>query len=140
MNAVQHEGGELGEEIDRPRNAITLTLDIHQRFGQLEIYFEPTAAWSTKRQEYDVKKHGEYFLFVPVRRVFLEHGMKEIPSRRLLELHAACARVCHASGATEYIERINQDMKEGQVRADGSTDLGTLIMAGLVDKSGTLVP
>src|SRR4051794_37061240 len=30
-----------GVNIDRPYNALTLTHDLHQRFGDLNIYFEP---------------------------------------------------------------------------------------------------
>jgi hypothetical protein len=32
-----------GSEIDRPRNALTLTLDFHQLFGNFEVYFEAAA-------------------------------------------------------------------------------------------------
>jgi HNH endonuclease len=30
-----------GVDINRPRNAITLTYDFHQLFGNFEVYFEP---------------------------------------------------------------------------------------------------
>ena len=33
-----------GRDIDRPRNALTLSIDIHQGFGNFEIFFEPASA------------------------------------------------------------------------------------------------
>ena len=29
--------------IDKARNAITLSIDLHRRFGNFEVYFEPTS-------------------------------------------------------------------------------------------------
>lgn len=43
------------------------------------------------------------------------------PDPRLLALHAACARVAHMSGATGFIDQVEQDMEETKVLAyDGS--------------------
>lgn len=51
-----------------------------------------------------------------------------LPSPAYLELHAACCRVAHLSGAAEYIESIWSDMEDTQVlAADGSS--ATLIKA-----------
>lgn len=50
-----------------------------------------------------------------------------LPDRRLLALHAVCARVAHMSGAAEFIDKLHFDEEESQVLlADGSS-------AGLLD-------
>lgn len=47
------------------------------------------------------------------------------PDPQLLALHASCARVCHRSGAAEYIDKIVRDIEEvGVLAHDGhSADL-----------------
>jgi hypothetical protein len=44
------------------------------------------------------------------------------PNPKLLALHAACARVAHMSGATEFFDKIHRDAEEMEVLAsDGSS-------------------
>jgi len=53
-----------------------------------------------------------------------------LPDRRLLALHAACARVAHMSGAAEIIDKWSSEAEESQVLlADGSS--GELLVAML---------
>ena len=48
--------------------------------------------------------------------------LPELPSRDLIGLRAACARVAHMSGAAEQIDQIYQDEEDTTVMAcDGST-------------------
>ncbi|KAI9838513.1 MAG: hypothetical protein M1837_002439 [Sclerophora amabilis] len=119
-------------DIDRPRNAITLTYTKHRQFGDLRIFFEPTPTWTHERQEYVVKTIVPHFPHSPVTRVLLEHGREEMPSRRYLALHAACARICQLGGAAQYIEDIDDELEKGILRADGGTDVGALIAAQLL--------
>ncbi|KAI9838813.1 MAG: hypothetical protein M1837_002306 [Sclerophora amabilis] len=121
-----------GAEIDRPRNAITLTANMHEMFGKLNLFFQPTAAWTRENQEYDVRPIREEFLFDAVTRVLLEGNREEMPSRRYLELHAACAHICYLSGAGEYTDKLNDDLEWGEAREDGGTDIGALVVARLV--------
>jgi len=45
-----------------------------------------------------------------------------LPDRRLLTLHAVCARVAHMSGAAEVIDELDRDVEEIRVLAfDGSS-------------------
>lgn len=45
-----------------------------------------------------------------------------IPDRRLLALHAACARVAHMSGAAEFLDQLFWDAEESRVLlSDGSS-------------------
>ena len=48
-----------------------------------------------------------------------------LPDPRYLALHAACARVAHLSGVTEYIKRVVRDMEDTKVLANngGSGDV-----------------
>lgn len=52
----------------------------------------------------------------------------EVPSAELLALHAAFARVFHASGAAEYIEQIRKDPSTAhQLQSNGLSDVAALI-------------
>ncbi|KAF8489045.1 hypothetical protein BU17DRAFT_72767 [Hysterangium stoloniferum] len=45
-----------------------------------------------------------------------------LPDPRYLEIHAACARVCHLSGAAEYINKYEREMEDIQVLStDGAS-------------------
>ena len=57
-------------------------------------------------------------------RICKENGstLPELPSRDLIGLRAACARVAHMSGAAEQIDQIYRDEEDTTVMAyDGST-------------------
>jgi hypothetical protein len=57
-------------------------------------------------------------------------GRYPLPDEKLLAVHAAVAAILHASGMAEVIERILQDRDETPfLAADGSTPIGTLLMA-----------
>ncbi|KAI0525829.1 hypothetical protein F5B22DRAFT_633225 [Xylaria bambusicola] len=87
-----NQGGELGPEIDRPRNAITLTTHYHRSFGDFQVYFEPVpekdhiCTIKTFYPRYFVQRAAvpiicELYL-TPERTI-------EPPSRRLLAIHWA---------------------------------------------------
>jgi len=49
-------------------------------------------------------------------------GKLEMPSRKYLTLHAACAKVANLSGAADYLDDLDRDQEEGSVLAfDGSS-------------------
>jgi hypothetical protein len=57
-------------------------------------------------------------------------GRYALPDEKLLAVHAAVAAIFHASGMAEVIDRILQDRDETPcLAADGSTPIGTLLMA-----------
>lgn len=118
-----------GTEIDRPRNAITLTHSLHMLFGDFQIFFEPID--SEPAHTYRIKT------FLPpavlqgllpttdTRTLFLtENRTIEPPSPRLLAVHRAIAHILHLSAAGRYNDELLQDMDEQATRANGSTDLG----------------
>jgi len=49
-------------------------------------------------------------------------GQLEMPSRKYLALHAACAKVANLSSAVEYLDNLDRDREESTVLAfDGSS-------------------
>jgi hypothetical protein len=57
-------------------------------------------------------------------------GRYPLPDETLLAVHAAVAAILHASGMAEVIDRILRDRDETPcLAADGSTQIGTLLMA-----------
>jgi len=117
-----------GYDIDRPYNAITLTLEFHRRFGDLEVHFEhvPYSVPPTYVvRETKPSRFSDQLL--PITRTLFTAQSIDPPSQRLLALHRACAFVFHMSGAGEYVNRVLLDMDEGQVKSDGTTDIATLL-------------
>ena len=52
-----------------------------------------------------------------------------LPSSRYLEIHAACCKVAHMSGAAEYLDRVMRDMEELPVLAEDGRSAGVLAHA-----------
>ncbi len=53
------------------------------------------------------------------------------PSERLLALHSAIGHILYLSGAGGYIDRILDDIENGSVLENGSTQLGVLVYLAL---------
>ena len=118
-----------GSEIDRPRNALTLTLDLHQLFGNFEVYFEavPDVPHTYK---IDTTRSGilRNPIFPLTRTLYLTTTRTiDPPSPRFLAIHRAIALVLHQSAAGDYIDRILEHLDQINVREDGSTEVGHLI-------------
>ncbi|KAH6624130.1 hypothetical protein B0J18DRAFT_444384 [Chaetomium sp. MPI-SDFR-AT-0129] len=122
-----------GADIDRPRNALTLSLEMHRRFGNFEIFFERVVDDDTA-DTYEIRAFHPFLaavLRVPVRRTFFSHPSIDPPLERLLQLHSAIGHILHLSGASEYIDDILRDMEDRVVREDGSTQLGAMVNVAL---------
>jgi hypothetical protein len=119
-----------GNEIDRPRNAITLTSTLHASFGSFDLFFEPIP---DQENSYRIESFRPFLLIrdLPVvRTLFLittEDRNIEPPSPRLLALHRAIGHILHLSAAGDYIDRILRDAEWKDTHADGSTELGHLV-------------
>lgn len=126
-----------GVDIDRPYNALTLTLNMHDLFGNFRIYFEPVpdAEPHTYRIESFLRPAFVGGVLPVTRTLFLTDSRTiDPPSPRLLAIHRAIAHILHLSAAGNYIDKILRDMEdagEQGAQADGSTDLGRLIHLGL---------
>ncbi|RMD44392.1 hypothetical protein DV735_g621, partial [Chaetothyriales sp. CBS 134920] len=117
-----------GEDIDRTRNAITLTQKFHSHFGRFRVYFE---LQSSETHTYRIDYLGADYMrppILPIQRTLFLSDTRTIdpPSHRLLAIHAAIARILHMSAAGYYIDRILDDLDKPAVLSDGSTPLGHL--------------
>ncbi|OAA54549.1 hypothetical protein SPI_08795 [Niveomyces insectorum RCEF 264] len=125
-----------GVDIDRPRNAMTLTTDLHYSFGNFEVYFEPVpGAYNTYYVRSFLPPPSNRSLGLPVQRELFVTDTRTIdpPSPRLLAVHRAIAYILHLSGAGDYIDAILRDLEYGTVRADGSSELGRMVSLVLGD-------
>ncbi|KAF2967839.1 hypothetical protein GQX73_g5726 [Xylaria multiplex] len=130
-----------GPEIDRPRNALTLTHDFHQWFSDFQVYFEPVP---DSDHTYTIRTHvaEEYFFRRPALPITCELYLTperkiEPPSSRLLAIHCAISRILYLSGAGEYIDKIYRDMEEHGVQANGSTPLGHFVSLAISEQSSS---
>merc|ERR1712000_206784 len=116
-----------GPDIDRPRNAMTLTHNLHQDFGDFQIYFEPEEQANTYRINTFLPAAIHHFLPVTRELYLTEDRTIEPPSRRLLAIHRAIAHILHLSAAGAFIDRVLDDWDQQAARTDGSTHLGQLV-------------
>ncbi len=68
-----------GTDIDRPYNAITLTLEMHRLFGNFDIFLERV---TETPHTYNIKPFDPFFekgLSLPVRRTFFDHPSIDPP-------------------------------------------------------------
>ncbi len=121
-----------GADIDRPRNAISLTQRYHTDFGRFMVFFEPVPDQQHTYRIDSFFPRGVLPL-LPITRslYFSKNRTIDPPLPRFLALHCAISRILHLSGAGEYIDQILRDMENKAVRADGSTELGRLVTLGL---------
>lgn len=120
-----------GTNMHRPYNAITLSLEMYQRFGQFHIYFERIADVDAPPHTYRINSFLPFSNQFPVIRTLYTHLSIDPPSERLLALHSAIGHILHLSGAGDYIQVILRDMEDGFVREDGPTQLGDLLSIAL---------
>ncbi|KAI1332186.1 hypothetical protein F5Y16DRAFT_358776 [Xylariaceae sp. FL0255] len=120
--------------IDRPRNALTLTTDNHIAFGDFEIFFEPIADSQPHTYRIDTFEPAEILAGFPLTRTLYlsQHRTIDPPSPRLFAIHRAVAYILHFSAAGEYIDRLLRQMEgQGVCAADGSTEIGRYLQLGL---------
>lgn len=116
-----------GVDVDRPHNAITLTLSLHRAFGNFDLYFTPI---TDRPHTYTIRTiQGIGYRMLPVTRTLYLTADHRIdpPSPRLLALHRAIGHVLYLSGAGEYIDNIFRKFEDGLIQHDGSTPLGELV-------------
>jgi hypothetical protein len=118
-----------GSNVDRPRNAMTLTHNLHRFFGDFEVFFEPVPGQQHTYQIRSFLPSGIIRGLLPVTRTFFltESPSIDPPLPRLLALHRAVAHILHFSAAGAYIDKILDDMERKAARADGSTELSHVV-------------
>ena len=122
-----------GTLIDEPANALTLTHGLHKKFGLFNITFKPTQAYNSYTVDFIDDQERKFWpgIELPATCSFNHLPNQLRPSHRLLALHHAIAKIMHLSGAGECVDSILHDLEATIVRADGGTDLGTLVQFGL---------
>lgn len=119
-----------GSNIDRPRNALTLTHSLHRFFGDFQVFFNPVPG--EEAHTYQINTFLPPTILrglVPVTRTLFLTESRNIdpPLPRLLALHRAIAHILYLSGAGEYIDKILEDMEAKAARADGSTEMSYIV-------------
>ncbi|KAM3512571.1 hypothetical protein MY11210_003746 [Beauveria gryllotalpidicola] len=132
LNMFDNDAAHLinGVDIDRPHNALTLTLDLHRSFGAFGIYFTQVSDSPHTYRIDTFRRIGFQVMFPVTRTLYLsaEHQNIDPPSPRLLALHRAIGHILHLSGAGEYIDNILRKMdEEPLVQCNGSTPLGEFV-------------
>ncbi|KAI1375352.1 hypothetical protein F4677DRAFT_454958 [Hypoxylon crocopeplum] len=122
-------------DIDRPRNAITLTRDFHDLFGNFDVFFEPVLDEDEDEQHPHTYRTDSFLLpymsadlALPITRTLYLTDNRTIdpPSPRLLAVHPA----------GEYIDKLLRDMDEKGIQADGSTELDRILKLRLGSVAG----
>ncbi|EIW52497.1 uncharacterized protein TRAVEDRAFT_52941 [Trametes versicolor FP-101664 SS1] len=119
-----------GANLHRLENILTLDVRIHLLFDAMNLWFE---AVKDQPNCYNVKlapnRPGRP-PFIPERVQFVSHRPElPLPSPRYLEVHAACCRVAHMSGAAEYLDLIYRHMEELEVLANNGASADVLTFA-----------
>ncbi|KAH9175892.1 hypothetical protein EDB89DRAFT_1903406 [Lactarius sanguifluus] len=130
-----------GKKIHSLDNVMTLELNMHDSFDQLKMWFEAVArAFSllTTVIETEGPQEGlpNTYTMKSTDPVFLakckaadckitltsEYPDLPLPNPDYLEIHAACCRVAHLSGAGEYMDKVLEDLEDTRVLSqDGSS-------------------
>ncbi|KAF6750357.1 hypothetical protein DFP72DRAFT_1072372 [Ephemerocybe angulata] len=95
-----------GHGVHRLENMITATSDAHMLFNELQIWFSPVPNRPNVYEIHHNLERWEFYAKVRAGEIELKTPDPEkcpLPSLRYLEIHAACARVAHFSGAGTYI-------------------------------------
>ncbi|KKA21462.1 hypothetical protein T310_4497 [Rasamsonia emersonii CBS 393.64] len=124
------------DNINDPTNAMSLVATLHTEFGKFNFALEPT----DKENTYVIRTYPDFQLGL-IRDLplpdeknerlvrFKQHSDCPLPNPDLLKVHAAIAKILHASGKAEDIERILRDREEIRCLApDGSTDVESLLL------------
>ncbi|KAI0666036.1 hypothetical protein C8Q78DRAFT_985193 [Trametes maxima] len=118
-----------GANLHRLENILTLDTRIHHIFDTLRMWFEAVEGQPNCYNIELVPSMARPF-FIPKRVQFVSHHPElPLPSPRYLEVHAACCRIAHMSGAAEYLDLIYRHMEELQVLANNGASADVLTFA-----------
>ncbi|KAH9013272.1 hypothetical protein EDB85DRAFT_1877121 [Lactarius pseudohatsudake] len=112
-----------GKKVHNLDNVMTLGMEIHDSFDQLDMWFEAKGSPNT----YTIKATDTVFLAkckAADCKITLTSADPRLPlpNPEYLEIHAACCRVAHLSGAGEYMDKVLEDLEDTRVLSqDGSS-------------------
>lgn len=116
------------ENINDTTNAMTMSSELHRSFGRFDFSFEETS----QLHKYRIQNYRPRLrLHLPRTVQFNWYDQRyDLPRPELLKVHAIIARIFHASGAAEQIDKALRDLGEHCVLAkDGSTDISSMLAA-----------
>ncbi|KAK0494329.1 hypothetical protein EDD18DRAFT_1355723 [Armillaria luteobubalina] len=124
----------ISSDIDTPKNAIFMTRDSHSDLKKFLCYFDGDAF--PELNKYMVRSVNSYTLLgMTVREVVCKFNAESSiapPDPYLLAIHAAFAKVLHACGAGEHLDRVLQDMERLKVlSSDCRSDIGLFLSSRL---------
>ncbi|RHZ55286.1 hypothetical protein CDV55_100628 [Aspergillus turcosus] len=124
-----------GADIDRPVNALSMTIELHRLFGNFKIAFEQIGPPGSHMYKVDYVKPGHR---VRVEKLPVTVSLPLPPERNidptspeLLAIHSAIGRILHLSAVGEYIDKFFRDMEElegGEIMANGSTRIEDYVL------------
>ncbi|RLL93285.1 hypothetical protein CFD26_100688 [Aspergillus turcosus] len=124
-----------GADIDRPVNALSMTIELHRLFGNFKIAFEQIGPPGSHMYKVDYVKPGHR---VRVEKLPVTVSLPLPPERNidptspeLLAIHRAIGRILHLSAVGEYIDKFFRDMEElegGEIMANGSTRIEDYVL------------
>jgi len=130
------------ESINNDCNAITTCADLHRKFGNFVFAFEATDI----KHSYRIKCYRPNLLSLTQTSVtFHQHDSRyALPAPELLEIHATVARILHASGKAQEIDKVLRDRDEISVlAANGTTDIASILATtslSRLEKSQNILP
>ncbi|KAA1470023.1 hypothetical protein DENSPDRAFT_667668 [Dentipellis sp. KUC8613] len=116
---IQHEL--TGNMIYRLENVLTLGLDLRVWFESLCLWFE---AVEGETHCYHIRTVSPCYLVPPLppQICFVAQNKLPLPCPKYLAIHAACCRIAHMSGATEYVGRVyREEEKLGVLATEGNS-------------------
>ncbi|KZT25007.1 hypothetical protein NEOLEDRAFT_1148264 [Neolentinus lepideus HHB14362 ss-1] len=127
----------IGSDINTPKNAILMTNDCHILFGRFFLYFdaslhqfphEPNKYWVKSTTDIHLPAMGKHSVVC----TFSPHPTIDPPSAKLLAVHAALAKVLHASSVMKYFDKVISNMEGSTVLdSNGGSDIGLFLCSRL---------
>ncbi|KAI0661851.1 hypothetical protein C8Q70DRAFT_1052152 [Cubamyces menziesii] len=118
-----------GANLHRLENILTLDAKIHHLFNTLRMWFEAVEG-QPNCYNIELAPNMARPFFIPRRVQFVSHHPElPLPSPRYLEVHAACCRIAHMSGAADYLDLIYRHMEELKVLANNGASADVLSFA-----------
>ncbi|KAJ3511318.1 hypothetical protein NLJ89_g4167 [Agrocybe chaxingu] len=130
----------LPEELDgaknhRLENVVTLEVTVHSCFESNRLWLVPTNVPNQYRVEgrfpFLLRRYPSVVTFTTA-----DEEKLPLPSRDYLAIHAACAKVAHLSGASEYIDTVLRETEETNALAEDGSSANALEHAILAAQCG----
>ncbi|TFK45592.1 hypothetical protein OE88DRAFT_1115211 [Heliocybe sulcata] len=136
LDMLRHWTGLGTEQLNTSRNAIFMTLSYQSLLGRFKAYFDGSP-FPEEPNKYVVRSTDNARLpGVPGSSTvctFESCGNIQVPSPEYLAIHAAFAKVLHACGAAQQVDKVFNDMEENQVlSSDGGSDIGLYLSSRLI--------